>query len=209
MIIVITSSGTDLDAPASPVFGRCPTYIFVDTETMGYEAVANPAMSAPGGAGIQAAQFVVEQGAQAVLTGNAGPNAYSVFQASGMPIYMLSGGTVREAVEAYKAGRLRSAAEASVEAHAGMGMGPGVGMGRGMGRDMGRGMERSAWGATSASGEKPSPSVSLPSTDTSSGSGPRSGDREEEVADLKQAAGDLRRQLAGVMERLDNLEKGD
>ena len=126
MKIVVTANGTNLDAPASPVFGRCPTYIFVDTETMEFEAVSNPAMSAPGGAGIQAAQFVIEQGAQAVLTSNVGPNAYNVFQTAGVTIYLLTGGTVREAVEAYKAGRLPSAADASVQAHAGMGMGRGA-----------------------------------------------------------------------------------
>ena len=31
MKIVVTANGADLDAPASPVFGRCPTYVFVDT----------------------------------------------------------------------------------------------------------------------------------------------------------------------------------
>jgi predicted Fe-Mo cluster-binding NifX family protein len=127
MKIVVTSNGTNLDAPASPVFGRCPTYVFVDTETMGFEAISNPAMSAAGGAGIQAAQFVVGQGAQAVLTGNVGPNAYNVFQAANVPIYLLTGGTVRETVEAYKAGQLQSVAGANVQAHAGMGMGRGMG----------------------------------------------------------------------------------
>jgi len=93
MKIVVTANGTDLNAPASPVFGRCSTYIFVDTETMAFKAADNPAMSASGGAGIQAAQFVIEQGAQAVLTGNVGPNAFNVFQAANVPIYLLTGGT--------------------------------------------------------------------------------------------------------------------
>ncbi len=187
MKIVVTSDGPDLEAPASPVFGRCSTYIFVDTDTMEFEAISNPAMSAPGGAGIQAAQFVVEQGAQAMLTGNVGPNAYNVFQAAGVPIYLLTGGTVREAVEAYKAGRLPSAADASVQAHAGMGMG--LGMGRGMGRGMVMG--RGAWGTTPLPTPQPAPPTS----------------REEEVASLKQMASDLRQQLAQIMERLDKLEK--
>jgi predicted Fe-Mo cluster-binding NifX family protein len=53
--IVVTANGADLDAPASPVFGRCPTYVFVDTETadedrpMQFEAVENPAINAAGG----------------------------------------------------------------------------------------------------------------------------------------------------------------
>jgi predicted Fe-Mo cluster-binding NifX family protein len=187
MRIVVTSNGTDLDAPTSPVFGRCPTYIFVDTETMAFEAVSNPAMSAAGGAGIQAAQFVVEQGAEAVLTGNVGPNAYNVFQAAGVPVYLVTGGTVGEAVEAHKAGRLQSTADASVQAHAGMGMGRGRGMGRGMGRGigMGRGAPRTT----------PAPQPAPPASD------------QEEVAALKQAASDLRQQLAQIVDRLDKLEK--
>ena len=86
MRIVVSAQGENLDAPASPIFGRCPTYIFVDTETMQFEAVPNPAMNQGGGAGIQAAQFVVELGAQAVLTGNLGPNAFNVLAATGIPV---------------------------------------------------------------------------------------------------------------------------
>jgi len=135
MKIVVTANGNDLDAQISPVFGRCSTFVFVDVETMAFEAVANPTLSTPGGAGIQAAQFVVDHGAEAVLSGNIGPNAYGVFQAANMPIYLISEGTVRQAVEAYKAGKLQSTAQANVQAHTGMGRwgsrgGPGGGHGR-------------------------------------------------------------------------------
>jgi predicted Fe-Mo cluster-binding NifX family protein len=61
--IVITAGDRDLDAPASPNLGHSPMYVFVDTETMQCETVDNLAISAPGGAGIQAAQFVVKKGA--------------------------------------------------------------------------------------------------------------------------------------------------
>ena len=120
MRIVISSDGESLDAPASPVFGRCPAFMFVDTETMAFTAKSNPAMSEGGGAGIQAAQFVVNQGAQAVLSGNLGPNAFDVLEAAGIPGYLVPEGTVREAVEGYKAGRLQPMGGASVSAHAGM-----------------------------------------------------------------------------------------
>lgn len=122
MRVVVASNGTDLSAEASPSFGRCLAYVFVDTETMEFEAVANPAANASGGAGIQAAQFVVEQGVQAVLAGNVGPNAYDVLQAANMPVFRHTGGTVRQAVEAYVAGKLQSVGGANVGAHAGMGM---------------------------------------------------------------------------------------
>ncbi len=125
MRIVVSAQGENLDAPASPVFGRCPTYVFVHTETMEFEAVPNPAMSQGGGAGIQAAQFVVERGAQAVLTGNLGPNAFDVLRAAGIPGYLVPEGTVSQAVEAFKANRLQSMVGANVAAHAGMGRGMG------------------------------------------------------------------------------------
>jgi predicted Fe-Mo cluster-binding NifX family protein len=126
MTVVVSSQGEDLDAPASPVFGRCPTYVFVDTETMEFEAVPNPAMSQGGGAGIQAAQFVVSRGAEAVLTGNLGPNAFDVLQAAGVPGYLVNEGTVRQAVQAYNAGQLVTMAGANVATHAGMGRGRGL-----------------------------------------------------------------------------------
>jgi predicted Fe-Mo cluster-binding NifX family protein len=130
MKIAVTAHGHDLDAPTSPVFGRCPTYILVDTETMQYEAVANPALSASGGAGIQAAQYVAGLGAGAILTGNVGPNAYGVLSAAGVAAYLYDDGTVRQAVEAYKAGKLQALSAPSGPAHAGMGRGGGRRRGR-------------------------------------------------------------------------------
>jgi predicted Fe-Mo cluster-binding NifX family protein len=183
MKIVVTASAADLDALASPVFGRCPSYVFVDPETMAFEAFENPAISAAGGAGIQAAQFVVERGAQAVVTGNVGPNAFNVLQSANVPIYLFGEGTVRQAAEAYKAGRLAAVGTASAPAHAGMGAGRGMGMGRG--RGMGRGVASS-------------PAEPAPPADTS---------REEEIANLQNMASDLRKQLAEVTDRLDKLEK--
>lgn len=121
MRIVITANGNDLDAQVSPFFGRCPIYIFVETDTLEFEAVANPAATARGGAGIRAAQFVVERGVTAVLTGNVGPNAYQVLRAANVPIYLAGEGTVRQAVEDYKAGALQAAEQANAQPHTGIG----------------------------------------------------------------------------------------
>jgi predicted Fe-Mo cluster-binding NifX family protein len=150
------------------------------------ESVENPARSAAGGAGIQAAQFIVERGAQAVLTGNVGPNAFDVFRAADVPVYLSGEGTVRQVVEAYKAGQLSDAGGANVQAHAGMGMGRGRGMGMGMGR------RRSA----------PTPQAQAPQAKSSASS-------DEEVASLKEMVGDLRQQLAQVMDRIDQLDEQD
>jgi predicted Fe-Mo cluster-binding NifX family protein len=139
MKIVVTANGAGLDAAASPVFGRCQAYALVDTETMQCETVENPALGASGGAGVQAAQFILGRGAQAVVTGNMGPNAFGVFQAAGVEVYLFGGGTVQEAVEAYKAGQLDRVSGANVPAHSGTGGGMGRGMRRGGGRGPGTG----------------------------------------------------------------------
>jgi predicted Fe-Mo cluster-binding NifX family protein len=186
MKIVVSSQGENLDAPASPVFGRCPTYVFVDTETMAFEAIPNPAMNQGGGAGIQAAQFVVNQGAQAVLSGNLGPNAFDVLQAAGVAGYLISGGSVRQAVEAYKSGSLTPMAGANVAAHAGMGGGRGRGMGMGMGR-----------GRRSSPAYAPTPTAA---------STPQA-DKPEELANLRATLKDLRQQLAETMAQIEKLEK--
>jgi predicted Fe-Mo cluster-binding NifX family protein len=179
MKVVVSSLGENLDAPASPVFGRCPTYVFVDTETMEFEALSNPAMSQGGGAGIQAAQFVVNKGAKAVLTGNLGPNAFDVLQAAGVPGYLTIEGTVCQAVEAHKAGQLQLMGGANVAAHAGM-----HGGGRGMGRGMGR---------TTPQAAPTSPKAV----------------QEAELAELRGTLKNLRQQLAETMERIEELEKED
>jgi predicted Fe-Mo cluster-binding NifX family protein len=121
MRIAVSAQGETLDSLTSPIFGRCPSFILVDTETWGYEALANPAISQGGGAGIQAAQFILKQGAQALLTGNLGPNAFEVLVAAGVQGYLAPEGTVRAAVEAFLAGRLQPLGGANVSAHSGMG----------------------------------------------------------------------------------------
>lgn len=104
MRIAVSATDGHLQAEASPTFGRCPQFVFLETETMGYEAVENPGAAARGGAGIQAAEFVVQHGAQAVLTGEVGPNAARVLEAAGVPVYRVAKGTVGEVAKAFRDG---------------------------------------------------------------------------------------------------------
>ncbi len=107
MSIAVSAEGADLEAAVDPRFGRCTQYVFVDPETLDFEAVINTAAAESGGAGIRAAELVVEHGAEAVVTGNVGPNAQRVLDAAGVAIYLKSDGTVREAIEAYRSDGLR------------------------------------------------------------------------------------------------------
>jgi predicted Fe-Mo cluster-binding NifX family protein len=140
MKIAVSATGADLESEVDPRFGRCQYLVFVDSETMEFEGMENPSVDAPGGAGIQTAGLAVERGAQAVITGNCGPNAFQVLAAAGVPVLLAPPGTVREAVEKYKAGELQSSAEATTGPASGMrGMGGGPGMGGGRGGGMGGG----------------------------------------------------------------------
>lgn len=129
MRLVVSASGSDLAAPVSTVFGRCPTYVFVDTDTEQFEVVENSMGSAQHGAGISAAEFVIRRGAQAVITGNVGPNAFGVLRSAGVPVYVRVGGTVAEALEAYKAGTLEPMGSATAASHSGTRSGRGGGRG--------------------------------------------------------------------------------
>lgn len=106
MSIAVSAEGVDLEAAVDPRFGRCPQYVFVDPETLDFEAISNAAAAEFGGAGVRAAELAIKHGAEAVITGNVGPNAQRVLEAAGVPIYLMSDGTVGEAIEAYLGNRL-------------------------------------------------------------------------------------------------------
>lgn len=180
--IAISATGPGLDADVDPRFGRCQYFIIVDAETMQFEALENSSAAAAGGAGISAAQMVANKGAEVVLTGNCGPNAYQTLSAAGVQVISGVSGTVRDAVQAHKAGKFQPSAQPNVASHYGMGMGRGRGMGMGMG--MGRGMIST-----------PGP-VSQEASPT------------QEVQTLKSQAESLGQQLSQIQRRLEELEKG-
>jgi predicted Fe-Mo cluster-binding NifX family protein len=145
MIVAVAASGTDLEAQTDPRFGRCGYFVLVNTETMESRAMENTAALQGSGAGIAAVQMIANAGAEAVIAGNLGPNAFQTLAAGGIKAYSYPGGTVRQAVEALQAGTLTEIGGANVPSHFGMGAGGGMGVGRGrggMGGGMGRGMGR-------------------------------------------------------------------
>jgi len=121
MKIAISATTPDLSAKVDPRFGRCQYFVIVDPDSMEFEGIENSSASAGGGAGIAAAQMVVGKEVEAVLTGNCGPNAFSVLEAAGIKVMTGVSGTVQEAVEGYKAGKYNAISRANVSPHSGMG----------------------------------------------------------------------------------------
>jgi predicted Fe-Mo cluster-binding NifX family protein len=121
MKIAVTAVGEGMDAQVDPRFGRAARLAMVDTETMACESIGNGNVAAAGGAGVNAAKVVIDAGAEAVLTGNCGPNAERTLRAAKVKLYAGVSGTVGEAVAQFKAGTLTEATGPSVDSHAGMG----------------------------------------------------------------------------------------
>ena len=199
MKIAVTATGRSLDDAVEPRFGRCPYFLIIDPDSLSFESVENPNAALGGGAGIQSAQLIAEKGAEVVLTGNCGPNAYQTLSAAGIGVVIGCSGTVRQVVEQFKAGQLSPSSQPNVASKFGMGGGSGMGAGRGMGggmgqgRGMGRGMGMGA-GLPAAAGAPPAQPVQGTS-------------KEDELAMLKQQAEALAQQMQQAQDRIKQLEQ--
>jgi predicted Fe-Mo cluster-binding NifX family protein len=121
MKIAITSTGKTLDSQVDPRFGRAACFIIIDTEEMNvFNVFVNENVAAGSGAGVSSAKVVIDNGAEAVLTGNCGPNAQRTLSAAGVKIYTGATGTVTEAIKQFKTGKLTEATGPNVESHSGM-----------------------------------------------------------------------------------------
>ena len=120
MKVIVSSTGSDINSVISPVFGRAKYYLLVDTEDLSHESFENPAINQSGGAGIQAAQFVLKKNPESVISSNIGPNAYEVLAAGSVSCYIATGGTVKENVETFKRGELSMMGTANATSHSGI-----------------------------------------------------------------------------------------
>jgi len=193
MIVAITAQGPSMDAPIEARFGRAPYYVFVDTETMNFDAIQNPNMAAGGGAGIQSAQLMADRNVKYILTGNCGPNAFRVFGAAGVQVIVGVSGRVGDAVSRFKAGEFNVASQPNVESHFGMGGGTGMGRGMGGGMGMGRGMGMNRGAAIIDTADA---TPSKPETHSN-----------DETAMLKEKARILEEQLKELQKKIDEADE--
>jgi len=121
MKIAVPSQDVGLDAKIDMRFGRARCFIIADPDTWEFEAVDNKQnIQAAAGAGIQAAQIVADHGAEVLISGNCGPNAFRTLKAAGIKVFTGIDGTIKKVVNSYKAGKLQPAEGANVESHSGI-----------------------------------------------------------------------------------------
>ena len=118
--VAVSSTGESLESPVDPRFGRGSYFIIFD-ENKGHRVVRNAGQALGNGAGIQAAQQILDLGVGAVVTGDLGPNAFRVLAAGGVQMFVRCTGTVGSAIEAYRNGELRETATATSPGHHGQG----------------------------------------------------------------------------------------
>ncbi len=108
MLIVISSQKAELSSPVDERFGRAPWFIAFDTDKCEWKALSNPGVSYSSGAGVAAAQCVIDQKAEVVISGDFGPHAARAFQAAKieMRLFIENTNTVQEAVDHYKNNKL-------------------------------------------------------------------------------------------------------
>ncbi|CCO22576.1 NifB/NifX family molybdenum-iron cluster-binding protein [Maridesulfovibrio hydrothermalis] len=118
MKIAISCEGNDLNCQIDPRFGRAKGFLICDIDAGTHEFVDNTQnLNAAQGAGIQSAQNVAATGAKAVITGHVGPKAFTALEKGNIQVHLIGGGTVAEAIEAFKAGKLDAADGADKPAH--------------------------------------------------------------------------------------------
>jgi predicted Fe-Mo cluster-binding NifX family protein len=118
MIVAVTAKGKNLSSEVDPRFGRAPYILIVDTKTMECEALDNSSnVNAFKGAGIQTATMVAEKGAEVLLTGYCGPNAFRTVQAAGIKVVNDVTGTVQQAIDTFRSGKVQYSENANVEGH--------------------------------------------------------------------------------------------
>ena len=88
MKLVISITGNTLESTFDARFGRAAAFCLVDSETGEWSVHENPALSASGGAGVQAAQFIAKLEAQAVVSGAYGPNAFETLSPARIEMYI-------------------------------------------------------------------------------------------------------------------------
>ena len=111
MKVAVPVESKSLDAPVCPSFGRTPLFVLFDTESGSHEFLDNGAAASQGGAGIKAAQMLVDSGTAALITYRCGENAAEVLNTADVKMYKAQDGSVAGNLAKLKDGKLSLLAE--------------------------------------------------------------------------------------------------
>ena len=108
-VCIPTMGARGLEEQVGEHFGRVPTYTVYDTESEEVTIMDNTS-GHMGGSGYPA-QILADAGIGTMICGGLGRRAVSMFEQAGVMVYIGARGTVREALEMWKAGQLTAATD--------------------------------------------------------------------------------------------------
>jgi len=101
MKIAIPADEDNLESDVCMSFGRASYFYIYDTATQIGEFIINGAATAPGGAGIKAAQIVLDAHADVLITPRCGENSADVFKVGKTKIYKSIVGSIQDNINSY------------------------------------------------------------------------------------------------------------
>lgn len=101
MKIVIPVNENSTKTTVCMSFGRTPYFLIYDTDTKESTFLDNSAISSQGGAGIKAAQSIIDSGAEVLITPRCGENAAEVINAGGLKIYKTINDSIEDNISAF------------------------------------------------------------------------------------------------------------
>ncbi|MBP8641178.1 MAG: NifB/NifX family molybdenum-iron cluster-binding protein [Oscillospiraceae bacterium] len=95
-----------IESSVCPSFGRAPYFLIYDNTTNENHFLDNSAVASQGGAGIKAAQAIVDNDVKTLLTPRCGENAEEVLSKAGIIIFKTIAGSAQQNIDAFKAEQL-------------------------------------------------------------------------------------------------------
>lgn len=106
MIIAIPTDEQNMESDVCPSFGRTPFFLIYDTNSSTGRFLDNNAASSSGGAGIKAAQMMVDHHVDVVLMPRCGENAAEVLREGKVRLYKSIKGSLQANIDTFVEGKL-------------------------------------------------------------------------------------------------------
>lgn len=119
MKIAISATGKDLKSILDSRFGRCEYFQIYNEESQQLKVIENQGIAAAGGAGIAAAQQIIDEEIDVVITGSLGPNAYNIIDKAKIKAFKCNSISMEEVLKAFNNKELEEITNAG-PAHRGM-----------------------------------------------------------------------------------------
>jgi len=108
MKVAVASKEYNLDSEVNPIFGRSSAFIIADVEEGNIKNISiieNPAKNETG-AGNTAANFIVNQKVDILISGTFGPVAFHILKNAGITVYKITSGSVEKHLKRFIANKL-------------------------------------------------------------------------------------------------------